>query len=167
MLLLFLSGVLCASGDILAQQFVEKTRKHDYNRTLKFFIMGSCFIGPGLRVWYGVLERYVTGSVQTLAIKKMLCDQLLWAPPFIASFFCISDALSGKSIEDMKENLTNNYPGALQVNYYIWPWVQLFNFYFVPLSHRVIVVNCVALFWNTFLAYTVNKNTTQSAITVK
>ena len=142
---------------MIAQQFVEKTNKHDFWRTGKFFVMGSMFIGPGLRVWYGVLEKYVTGAAKTLAIKKMLFDQVLWAPPFIASFFILSDALGGKTMGEMKMNLKQNYPGALQTNYYIWPAVQMINFYFVPFHYRVIVVNCVALFWNTYLAYVVNK----------
>jgi len=148
---------LCASGDALAQAFVEKNPKHDFKRTGKFFFMGACFIGPGLRAWYAILEKYVTGSVKTIAIKKMFLDQTLWAPTFVAAFFCLSDGLSGKSVSDIKVNLQENYLNAMTVNYYIWPAVQLCNFYFVPLSHRVLVVNVVALFWNTFLAYTVSK----------
>ena len=124
-------------------------------------MMGSCFIGPGLRVWYGFLERYVTGTAKTLALKKMLCDQLIWAPTFLAAFFCLSDALSRKSVEEMRLNLKQNYPEAIKTNYYIWPAVQMANFYFVPLTHRVIVVNVVALFWNTYLTYIVNKQTVQ------
>ena len=138
---------------------MEATKEHNYWRTGKFFMMGTCFIGPGLRVWYGVLERTVTGTGMTLALKKMLCDQIIWAPAFVATFFCLSDALSRKSVEDIKLNLQQNYPQAMKMNYYVWPAVQMINFYFVPFTHRVIVANCVALFWNTYLAYIVNKQT--------
>ena len=158
------SGILCASGDYLAQTFVEKNEKHDFKRTAKFFFMGACFIGPGLRAWYGILERNVTGSVKTIALKKMVIDQTLLAPFFVATFFCLSDGLGGKSISDMRVNLQENYLNTMKVNYYVWPAVQLCNFYFVPLSHRVLVANVVALFWNTFLAYTVSKKTSQSQL---
>ena len=151
------TGILCALGDVNAQQFVEETNEHDFQRTGRFFVMGLLFIGPVLLVWFGVLEKYITGAEKTLALKKMLCDQLLWAPPFIASLFCLSDALSGRNLEEIKMNLKQNYPGALKANYYIWPAVQMVNFYFVPLHYRVIVVNCIALFWNTYMAHVLNK----------
>jgi len=40
--------------------------------------------------------------------------------------------------------------------YKLWPMVQLVNFYFVPLNHRLLVVNSVALGWNAYLAYVAN-----------
>jgi protein Mpv17 len=33
----------------------------------------------------------------------------------------------------------------LTKNWMVWPWVQMGNFKFVPLEHRVLVVNVISL----------------------
>ncbi|KAG9980650.1 hypothetical protein KCU78_g21604, partial [Aureobasidium melanogenum] len=38
-------------------------------------------------------------------------------------------------------------------NWMLWPFVQAVNFKFVPLQHRVLVVNVVSLGWNCYLSY--------------
>ena len=152
-------GILVATGDVLAQQVIQrkKLKDHNFYRTGKFFIIGSCFVTPVLRTWYSILDRFVRGSGGVVAMKKVLLDQTIFAPVFIASFFTVSDILGGKSLEGVKRNLDQNYFSTLKTNYYVWPAVQTVNFYFVPPTYRVILVNTVALFWNTYLAWTVSK----------
>lgn len=154
-----LSGVLVGTGDIIAQQAVEKKglKNHDVMRTVKMTCMGLCIIGPGLRTWYIILERLVQGAGRTVALKKMLLDQLIWAPSFLAMFISTVSVLNGKNTKEIKEKFRNDYVDMMKVNYAIWPAVQMLNFYFVPMQHRVIVVNFVALFWNTYLAYASHK----------
>ena len=40
-----------------------------------------------------------------------------------------------------------------QVSYSVWPAVQLANFQWVPSRHRVLVINVVCLFWNTYIGW--------------
>lgn len=139
---------------MLAQQVVEKHgRSHDIRRTVKLTSMGLFVIGPGLRTWYIVLDKIIKGAPGTAALKKMLLDQGVWAPFFIALFFSLSDSLDGKSFQEIKSKLEVAYVPALKVNWMIWPFVQLANFYVIPLQHRIMVVNFVALFWNMYLAW--------------
>ncbi|KAI4159952.1 MAG: hypothetical protein LQ342_006168 [Letrouitia transgressa] len=44
-----------------------------------------------------------------------------------------------------KDKLDSTYRTALTKNWMVWPWVQAANFTLVPLEHRVMVVNIVAL----------------------
>jgi protein Mpv17 len=44
-----------------------------------------------------------------------------------------------------KKKLEKSYFPGLKANYALWPAVQAINFKFVPLEHRVLVVNIVAL----------------------
>lgn len=46
---------------------------------------------------------------------------------------------------DPKEKLESTYWEALKKNWMVWPAVQAVNFKFVPLEHRVLVVNVVSL----------------------
>jgi protein Mpv17 len=52
-----------------------------------------------------------------------------------------------------KAKLEANYVPALTANYMIWPFVQLVNFKFVPLQHRVLFVNLISIGWNCYLSF--------------
>ncbi|XP_046770875.1 protein Mpv17 isoform X24 [Gallus gallus] len=54
-------------------------------------------------------------------------------------------------------HLPQDYVDALLTNYCIWPPVQIANFYFVPLAHRLAVVQCVAIVWNCYLSWKANR----------
>jgi len=54
---------------------------------------------------------------------------------------------------DPTKKLEKSYWQGLKANYMVWPMVQFVNFKFVPLEHRVLVVNIVSLGWNCFLSY--------------
>lgn len=46
---------------------------------------------------------------------------------------------------DPKAKLKKAYKPGMINNFLLWPWVQGINFKYVPLEHRVLVVNFVAL----------------------
>ena len=46
---------------------------------------------------------------------------------------------------DPLDKLRNGYWTVYKANLMLWPWVQAVNFTFVPLRHRVLVVNVVSL----------------------
>lgn len=55
--------------------------------------------------------------------------------------------------ESIQKKLKKAYVPGLQANWMVWPAVQFINFTYVPLEHRVLVVNIVSLGWNCFLSY--------------
>ena len=52
-----------------------------------------------------------------------------------------------------KDKLDKSYRDALTKNWMVWPVIQAVNFRFVPLHHRVLVVNVVSLGWNCYLSW--------------
>lgn len=110
-----------------------------------------------MRVWYGLLNKYIGSSGKTVAMKKVFVDQAIFAPSFLCIILATVGAMQGKNWDNIKRDLQANYFDVLQTNYYIWPWVQLVNFYYVPLQYQVLLVQTVALFWNTYLSWKTNR----------
>lgn len=52
-----------------------------------------------------------------------------------------------------KEKLEKSYWTALTSNWMVWPFIQVVNFKFVPLHHRVLLVNVISLGWNCYLSW--------------
>ncbi|XP_047600780.1 protein Mpv17 isoform X2 [Lutra lutra] len=149
------AGSLMGLGDIISQQLVEKRglRGHQSRRTLIMVSLGCGFVGPAVGGWYRVLDRLIPGTSKVDALKKMLLDQGCFAPCFLGSFLSLVGALNGLSAQDNWAKLWRDYPDALVTNYYLWPAVQLANFYLVPLHYRLAVVQCVAVVWNSYLSW--------------
>lgn len=68
--------------------------------------------------------------------------------------------LEGKS---PAEKLRTSYVPVLQKNWMLWPAVQAVNFTYVPLHHRVLVVNVVSLGWNCYLSYANSQGGSEAA----
>ncbi|TKS75394.1 Protein Mpv17 [Collichthys lucidus] len=206
------AGSLVGVGDVLSQQLIERRglAQHNVQRTAKMMSIGFFFVGPVIGGWYKVLDRLVVGGTKSAAMKKMLVDQLCFAPGFLAAFLCISGALNGLTLEENVNKLKRvsrfarrgyrrseltvilcqllkrpsasclpnvrlvtinylqkggapsrkaklDYTDALISNYYLWPTVQIANFYFIPLHHRLAVVQVVAVGWNSYLTWKANK----------
>ncbi len=72
----------------------------------------------------------------------MAADQLLFAPTHLVLFLSSMAWLEGGSA---RRKLADTYTTALSRGWLVWPAVQVVNFAFVPLQHRVLVVNVVSL----------------------
>uniref|UniRef100_A0A669DQS6 Mitochondrial inner membrane protein Mpv17 n=1 Tax=Oreochromis niloticus TaxID=8128 RepID=A0A669DQS6_ORENI len=180
------AGSLVGVGDVISQQLIERRglANHNVQRTAKMMSIGFFFVGPVIGSWYKVLDRLVVGGTKSAAMKKMLVDQLCFAPCFLGAFLCISGALNGLTVEENVTKLRRDYTDALISNYYVsvqcnlffnlfrihftdqlnvsclfqlWPPVQIANFYFIPLHHRLAVVQVVAVAWNSYLTWKANK----------
>ncbi|KAI1364410.1 hypothetical protein F5Y08DRAFT_215375 [Xylaria arbuscula] len=146
------TAVLFAVGDITAQQAIEKKglQKHEFARTARMFGYGGVVFGPAATTWFNILsKKVVLRNKNAEILARVACDQLLFAPTFIGVFLSSMAVLEGAS---PKEKLEKSYFDTLQTNWMVWPFVQMVNFKFVPLQHRVLTVNLISIGWNSYLS---------------
>ncbi|KAL7748270.1 Protein required for ethanol metabolism [Sorochytrium milnesiophthora] len=159
------TGALFGLGDVLAQQGVEKKgwSKHDWSRTARLSAFGLVLAGPSLTLWYRFLDRRVrlANPIANL-LTRVALDQFAFSPVSMATFFAVNGVMEGLDMGEIREKLRNSYWTGLVSNWKVWPGIQLLNFYFVPVNHRTLVVNTVALGWNTYLSDLNNKATLQA-----
>jgi len=147
------TAVLFATGDVMAQQGVERLgiKKHDMSRTGRMALYGGAIFGPAATTWFKFLQtRVKLPSANGTILARVACDQFIFAPTNLAIFLSTMAMLEGS---EPQKKLDAAYKPALTKNWMVWPWVQMANFKFVPLEHRVLVVNVISLGWNCYLSY--------------
>ena len=103
----------------------------------------AAVFGPAATTWFGFLQRRINLQSQNLTIlARVLTDQTVFAS---TNLFCFLSSMAILEGSDPKKKLEGTYWEALKKNWMVWPAVQAINFKFVPLEHRVMVVNVVAL----------------------
>ena len=149
------TSVLMGAGDVLAQTIGErKTLKdYDYARTVRFFGVGLLVAGPTMNLWYSSLDKVVRGTATTAALKKVFWDQSLFLPVYLAGFIGVMSVLRAEETHELKGKFKRDFGPLLLSSYELWPAVQIVNFYMVPLHQRILVINFVSLFWNSYISW--------------
>jgi protein Mpv17 len=83
-------------------------------------------------------------------LTRVAADQTIFAS---TNLFCFLSSMAIMEGTSPQKKLESTYVQALQSNWMLWPFVQVVNFKFVPLHHRVLVVNVVSLGWNCYLSF--------------
>ncbi|RUS87384.1 hypothetical protein EGW08_004838 [Elysia chlorotica] len=152
------TSIIMSGGDCVSQLVIEKRSLQNYDlvRSGRFAVAGLCVFGPIMRGWYLALDKLYKGT-KMAGIKMMVTDQVIMAPTFLGLFITVMAGMRGENLESIKGKLKRDYGTVLLNNYKVWPFTQFINFNFVPLQHRVLFVNFVALGWNTYLAWKTEK----------
>lgn len=93
-------------------------------------------------------------------MARVACDQAFFASTNLFCFLSTMAILEGSSPRD---KLEESYFTALRSNWMVWPMIQLVNFKFVPLHHRVLVVNVISLGWNCYLSFLNSQGSSRAA----
>ncbi|KAH7065285.1 hypothetical protein B0J12DRAFT_560431, partial [Macrophomina phaseolina] len=146
------TAILFATGDTMAQQIVERKgfKQHEWDRTARMAAYGGIIFGPAATTWFKALQRIQLKSTNGTILARVAADQLLFAPTNMCVFLSTMAVLEGGS---PKDKLASTYKPALTKNWMVWPFVQIANFKFVPLEHRVLLVNVISLGWNCYLSF--------------
>lgn len=147
------------TGDLTSQWILQQKEHLDLKQTVRFGIAGLIFVGPVVRGCLVMIDR-IFGPTKSLVIlgKKLILDQGICAPSFLAGNITVLTLLKTQSLEETKNELHNSYFSLLKLNYSFWPFVQVINFYFIPLTYRVLFGSSAALAWNTIFSYRLYNN---------
>lgn len=156
-----MTGTLFGLGDVIAQLgFPQKgvDTKYDFARTARSVIYGSMIFSFVGDKWFKFLSNKVSlpnrpNGHWTNTLFRVGVDQVTFAPTSIPFYFGCLTLMEGKTLEDAKNKINDRWWETLRANWAVWPAFQCFNFTFVPLQHRLLAVNAIAIFWNTFLSY--------------
>ncbi|XBW37779.1 hypothetical protein QEN19_003360 [Hanseniaspora menglaensis] len=164
------TGVLFGLGDISAQTILPSKNKEtglkhfDFSRTLRAVFYGSVIFSPIGNKWYYFLQHKVrfpgTKQNATLdAVSRVLVDQLVFPPIAVPFYFGMMTVLeSGLDLEKINHKIKASTFDTLVTNWCVWPFIQLLNFKYIRIEHRLLTVNLVSIFWNTFISYKNNIN---------
>ncbi|CAG8962460.1 hypothetical protein HYFRA_00014190 [Hymenoscyphus fraxineus] len=147
------TAVLFATGDTMAQQLVEKKgwKNHELARTGRMAFYGGVIFGPAATTWFKFLQNKVVFQNKRVEMfARVAADQTAFASTNLFVFLSTMAVMEGSS---PKAKLESTYWTALSKNWMVWPFVQAVNFTFVPLHHRVLVVNVISLGWNCYLSF--------------
>ncbi|XP_033932000.1 mitochondrial inner membrane protein Mpv17 isoform X2 [Pseudochaenichthys georgianus] len=123
-------------------------------------VTAGSLMGVGDVISQQLFERRGLSHHNVQRTAKMMSIGFFFVGPVIGSWYKVLDRLvvGGTKSAAVKKMLADqDYPDALISNYYLWPAVQMANFYFIPLHHRMAVVQIVAVAWNSYLTWKVNK----------
>lgn len=159
------TGALFGIGDAAAQEIFPSVKKDpsiehfDYLRTLRAVFYGSVIFSPVGNKWYYFLQTKIkwpgkTSNATLDTLSRVFIDQFVFAPISVPFYFGTMTILeSGFNKDKIIEKIEKKSFSTLLSNWCIWPFIQLFNFKYIKIEHRLLTVNILSIFWNTFLSY--------------
>lgn len=168
------SGILWGLGDIGAQAVTHSTLKkkrqslvQDEGKEFKInwqrvgitSMFGFAFVGPVGHYWYEYLDRFIRlqlhlqPKTSKFVAAKVASDGLLFGPLDLLIFFSYMGFASGKSAEQVKEDVKRDFFPSLVIGGGIWPVVQIANFRYVPVRYQLLYVNFFCLLDSCFLSW--------------
>uniref|UniRef100_A0A6B2LKY0 Uncharacterized protein n=1 Tax=Arcella intermedia TaxID=1963864 RepID=A0A6B2LKY0_9EUKA len=145
------------------QACTGEKRGFEWTRCAKMCIYGAVLSGPLNHYWYRLLDQRITAGRSlgwlghSMDYKKLLLDQVVFAPFIVGAFLASMAVLDGK-YKNIKEKLESDFLPTLKLNYYLWPAAQFINFRFVPSHHRVGYVSLVIVGWSCLLSWSTSQS---------
>lgn len=128
----------------------------DFERSTRFMAYGF-LMAPVQHKWFGVLSRLfpITKTAAAIpALKRVVFDQLIFAPIGLGLFFTFMTVAEGGGKRAIIRKFQEVYLPALKANYMVWPAVQILNFRVMPLPLQIPFVSTIGIAWTAFLSLT-------------
>ena len=149
-----------SNDDATTLDQLDSSSSVDIARFLRFAFFGFILQAPWNHFYYLLLDGALPPTedpfTSTTAIKVVI-DQFIQAPIFTVIIFGFLGVLEGKSFDDIKEQLDEDYVDTMLANWKLWVPATAVNIAFCPPILRVLFLNVVFFFWSIFLSLKLNK----------
>ncbi|KAI9775973.1 MAG: hypothetical protein M1839_000672 [Geoglossum umbratile] len=128
----------------------------DFERLTRFMAYGF-MLAPVQFKWFQALSRtfpLARGNGTVAALKRVACDQLVFAPVGLACFFTFMTVAEGGGRRAVVRKFQDVYLPALKANFILWPTVQVLNFRVIPIQFQLPFVSTVGIIWTAYLSLT-------------
>lgn len=132
----------------------------DFARFARFAFFGFILQAPWNHFYYLLLDGALPPTDDPLTATtgiKVAIDQFVQAPIFTVLIFGFLGVLEGKTIDEIKKQLDDDYVDTMLANWKLWVPATAVNIAFCPPILRVLFLNCVFFFWSIFLSLKLNK----------
>ncbi|KID95108.1 Mpv17/PMP22, partial [Metarhizium majus ARSEF 297] len=148
------------SADFDERDFVTDNKTlptaFDFERLTRFMAYGFC-VAPLQFKWFRFLERafpITKTSAFGPAMKRVVFDQLVYAPFGVGLFFTVMTVAEGGGRRAIGGKLRDMYVPTLKANYVVWPAVQIVNFRLMPVQFQLPFVSTIGIAWTAYLSLT-------------
>ncbi|XP_064599012.1 mpv17-like protein isoform X2 [Liolophura sinensis] len=144
---------------ICQQKVISKKENLDLGKTARTSCVGFSAIAPLVYSWLRLAEFVCPGRAVMSIVKKVVSEQLLFAPVALTTFYTASSFLEGKKdiFAEAKAKFLPTYKTGLTY----WPIVQTINFAFVPTDKKVYLLATASFLWTNYLCYMKEKKVEQ------
>ncbi|XP_022666851.1 mpv17-like protein 2 [Varroa jacobsoni] len=150
------SGFMLA-GDVLAQKVTRASNDeaHNWKRTKNMAIMGTGFGVLG-HFWYSFLDRRFPGKTWAVIRSKLLAECAA-TPAFAGYTFVSYGILQGKNLQSCGHDFKEKLHLVCIADWFGYVPLQAINFYYVSPQYRFLFVCNLAVLYDCFLAWLLNK----------
>ena len=146
---IFVASSIIGFGDLISQK-IEKIPLN-YNRTVKMMLLGGFTNGLCLPYWYTYIHK-IFKNQSNIVIKKILADQVIYAPFSILFYLSVTSKQIG-SIEEYKKHCYQSFFSIWISDCFFWPIFNYINFSYINVKNQYKFTSIVDLTWNTYLCY--------------
>ena len=128
----------------------------DFERLTRFAGYGFC-MAPIQFKWFSFLSKTFPITKTAAfgpAMKRVVFDQLIFAPVGLAIFFTAMTVAEGGGKRAVTNKLRDMYVPTLKANYVVWPAVQIINFRLMPVQFQLPFVSTIGIAWTAYLSLT-------------
>ena len=126
----------------------------DFTRFSKFTIFNFLYVGPAQFIIFDKIFPILAPEKNFKGIlKKFLFTSCFTGPLGLAFFFFTVSYMESRIYEHAFQEMKAKFVPTFLVAVKVWPFIQLFNFTFIPTHFQVFFINFVSVFWNAYLDY--------------